>query len=511
MHSFSATEQNRLHFLILGTGALVFIAYTVAFPGLQYFWDPSVKWFQILDLIDKGFADISCTYPAAAYDPDFRFIPVPYTAVIDGRCFYWFPFQLSYVLGPLHKLFGVWSVPIFQQGMTLVVLYGMVELAGRLDLSFLKTAAAIVLFRFGTANAAALHNLEDHTITQALTMGALIVGLCGGRGAWALAGGFIGLAFGFRQETIVLAPFVFASLWWMRTWTTLPEKSSPWILTAASFWIACFLCLGSQLALNAVFVGHPLGLRALHGPHLDFWNVTLHVRRAVAHFAVEWPWLPNGMLFQMPLLALVPFNLRRDQRTPSAVGLIVLSAALLPLLWISPGGGPHIGYRFAQPLVPILILLALRPVEWERLGLPRRALIVAVFVFSILIALGVSAFGTRVYKGYVDVQGELRTLPGDVIVLRDNETWAALGRLYRERPVMQVTREDDIPAAMRSLIAGGAHSVVLVKSTMVNSGSVAPAGLTVSERGRGRLVEWALVRFPQPTKTVASKRFSQGP
>lgn len=488
MSFYTAADQKRIHFIILVSGAALFIVYVLAFPSLEYFWDPSVKWFQILDLLDRGWGDISCKYPAAPFDPDFRFSPIPYTTGIGGRCFYWFPFQLSYVLAPLYKLFGVWSVPIFQQVMSFVVLYGIVEFAGRLEFSCAKTTAAILLFRFGTANAAAVHNLEDHTITQALAVGSMVIGLGGNRVSLAAAGALIGLSFGFRQETILLAPFILAALWWMRR-----AHAPLGVVDILIFGFSTALSLSIQLALNHVLVGHMLGLRAVHGPHLDFWNVTMHVRRAAGHLFWEWPWLPNGMLFQMPLLVLVPWNLRRTSRSPTAVGLVILVLALLPLLWISPGGGPHIGYRFAQPIVPFLILLALRPIHWTAIGVVRKALVCVSFAFSILVAGGVAAFGSRVYKGYKDAEAELRSLPGGIIILRDSETWAALGRLYREKPVMQIVDDKDVVTALDRIRMRAPTDVIFVKSTMVNSGSVVPPGLRTDARGRGRLFEWAVL------------------
>ncbi len=514
MHAFNGKERFTLHAFIWGGSLLLFVIYAWALPDFRFFWDPSVKWFQILDLLRHNYQDISCAYPARKLDPEFRHMPMAYVSVVGGECRYWFPYALAYVFAPAHQVLGVWSVPLLQHGFSIFILYAMAIVCARLGLSFRATLAALLLFRLGTANLNSVANLEDHVVSAAIFMGAVLICLrvpasAVGNGpgetsrtrpvlCW-WAGLLVGCSFAVRPEMAAVGPFLGLALF-----MTASERRIGFA-RAIALGAGFALSLGVFLALNQALVDHPLGLRALDPVNrIAYTDIGARLGRAAAHLFLAPEWWLNGLLLQMPLLLAVAFNLRGDLRRASggdtATFLLVTCAVLLPLLYVSPFGGPHIGFRFGTFLYPLLIPLALRAFRGARK--PARVLAAVLICYSIVLTVPLAGYGVVVYRGYLKTHRELKALPADAVILRDDIMWHALSDHYYERPILRVLKDDDVALILERMRSRGMGRVLFARSAArPPRGPLVPAALRakVNRRGKSAVLDWAILEIA-PTK-----------
>lgn len=227
MSFFSYKERLLLHLFIAGSALILFSQIRITIPDLHFFHDGGVKWQQLESLSGTGNLTGSCRYTGRPFDPGFRFFDKTVGTVRNGRCLYFFSRIIAILFLPAYRLGGVVGIQIFQHLLSVLILYLMVNLAGRLDLTFPSTLAALIFFRFATSNLLVLNNLEEHTASTALFLAACTLAIGARRPLHLFVSGIlIGGCFSLRPEmglTVILFPVAVG---------TLRAKAHPTAITA---------------------------------------------------------------------------------------------------------------------------------------------------------------------------------------------------------------------------------------------------------------------------------------
>ena len=82
------------------------------YPGNVATGDAGYKYLEARDLLLHGPADLSCIYPGRDVDPDMKYIPFqePFVYLIQGSCYYVFPFQLAFLYAPFYFIGGIYGI-----------------------------------------------------------------------------------------------------------------------------------------------------------------------------------------------------------------------------------------------------------------------------------------------------------------------------------------------------------------------------------------------------------------
>ena len=492
-------RQNRiLYAFIILSSLLIYLYYYFSLPELHFFSDTFIKWAQVQDLIQKDYKSIACIYPGKAVDPGYEFFTQPYWSLKAGQCYYWFPYLLAYVFAPAFQLLGAHGILLLQHLLSAFILFAMISLARRLGFSYQMNLLALVLFRFGTANLTNLGILEDHIISIAIFVAGLLVIL--NKGAYVGPGGFIiALATGFRPEIGLMGLFLPVGYGFFIKDNFRDKISDRGGLIArlTPFKEPLTLALGFGLGLFVIFwlnfylTGHILGLRVedrrLIGPH----TFPARLSGMFEYLIFTKTFFFKGLLFQMPLLLLIPFNLRIKQRRPLIGYFLILISAIIPLALIMPDSGPYLGFRFAGMLYPILILLALNPLDKGYFFVTRtkKIFFCIAYAHSIVMAILLLIFGHFIYAGNMKVYKILGKLEPEYVILKDNATWGSIEDLYYKKKFLQVTDESKTLALLKRLRHNGVKRVAIVQTTLLKE-KVKPEiyGYTILKKSSNELL-----------------------
>ena len=476
------------------------------------FWSPdsSIRYVQLVSLLQRRFERVDAVYPAVTLDPQARFYPVSpgFAVVREGKVYLAYSPYFPALAAPLYRLlgaFGLVALPL-ASGL-LVVAVSCSWLGRRMPELGLVGGVAVGL---GTPLAVYSVVFWDHAPVAALTAAGLLV-LAGDRGANRqafLAGALVGMATWFRNEVYVFAAAAAVAWALVAGWRRLPRVLAGMLCGAAPAWL-----------LNWHLYGHPLGLKGLAGAQAlaarlggterwlwsrlvagydllisieNFQNATSPLRApeslgvagvlvgsavllrlgtanrtpasvyavgvavaAVAAWLVATGAGVMGLVPAMPVLVLLGLwrpGERAEQLIGLAAGLYVLG-----VLATGSEGGLQWGPRYLLPAVPPLVWLAFSGVARaykESSRDMRRALAVCA-VLSVAASFGVQAVGVWRVRAQVlagaRVEAILRSVESPILVTGMEPLFRFLGYLYFDRVLMSVEGPDELQDLARVL------------------------------------------------------------
>ena len=443
-----------------------------------FFGDADYKWRQIQDLLTLGPFDISCRYPARLLDPDLRLFTDSNPVVnAGGRCYYLYPYGLSFLFAPAVWLAGKAGVFALQQMLSAGILILMIVLGRRLSLSAPQILVSLVLFRLGTGNLLQGVDLEEHTASTAVYLTACVIALFARTHISLFLGGMLaGLGFLLRPELAILGPALPLSLYWANRSEQSSFAKRSWI----SFALGLALCLGLLSFLNYMAVGHPLGIKAFDPLHAVDWNT--RAPGILRNLFFHPRFVTNGLLFHMPLLALLLVYARARNRREASGALrffLVQVAVCLPVLLVV---SPHLptaaaGFRFAAFLYPVMILLVVRllpsvreqPV-WGTLGLLAAGV-------SVIVSIGLFAVGLAIDRGFRQMHATLRDHRTPVIIVRDQFAQQPIATLFFESQVVFAAENHEVLRIIGAARARGLGEVLVVRHSLAGGGPLLPKGM----------------------------------
>ena len=464
-----------LYGFVLLSAPAIYLFYILTLPELHFFGDPLLKWTQIQDLIAHNYQSIACVYPSRDLDPEMRFFPLASWSIKEGACYYWFPYILSYVFAPAYELLGNYGIPVLQHLFSISILMCMISFAKRLRMSFSITLAALVLFRFGTANFMNVHDLEDHTISVAFFCVGLVLILRGGNTVF--PGGFLSaLPLGVRPEVGLMGLFLFLGYLVYKkqvlftpqagkqgTFRIITNFREPLLLV-----LGFFLGITLIFLLNYNFTGHALGMRMSDPGLTRSYSPAFRLKGMLGYLFISWPFIFQGLLFQMPLLLLAPFNLKIKENKGLTGFFLALGLALIPLSLIRPEAMPTAGFRFAGLLYPVLILLALNPIDKKYFTLNKTKKIVFSLLYlqsPLMLAFSLT-YGVLIYKNFLQIHSQIRNINTEHVIIRDHIVWAATAELFYTKKILKAMSDEDFTEVLKCLKDKNVMRVTVIKARL---------------------------------------------
>lgn len=387
----------------LGLSALFLLALFVwYYPGEAPSGDAAYKYLQVKDFVRADFSSFACDWPGSRFDPDFAFFPFqePMAYIIEGRCFYVFPYQLVFVYLPFFLAAGTVGIYL----VSLLAGWGILALtflaARRIGLDEARASQAVwfSLAAYGLATYAL--GMNEFTLTGLLALGAVVCAL--GRSFWqAAAGGLaIGIALQFRAESALLGCTIPAAVWLFAT----DERRRG---RALVFFAVFATVLGLFFAANQAVFGHPLGLRGI--VFMEGQADTLVDR--LIRLGEYWAGRRTALLINTPVFLFIFPVLWRVLRPGSAVGstasaspvevaapeyraglrimaLTALSYAVVVPLAVANFPGAQFGERFLFNVYPLLALIAFQVFPLNVFGAWARSWIAGVLLAGTLLYTG---------------------------------------------------------------------------------------------------------------------------
>ena len=499
MDFYKRREWYIIHALLFISGAFLFFFYLAGFYEFgepAYFWDSSIRWRMVGDLIENGFTDFSVIYPARDLDPGMEFFPADYMSKLGDKGYSWFSPYTSFLFAPFYYIPGGFGPALLQQLLHLGILYLMVLIGGRLRLPFYFLIGSLLLFRFGTAQVFMLADIESHTVAAfflllGIYLGAFhesksppsFRGLKGESrtpfsGLSLLGGVFAGLAFAFRPETLV-AIIILPLLIYFFSPTGIPGKDADEELKVMRRRRAQTVLRGSLFSLliimyaNLSLYENFLGVKAALDPAHDLPDAWLaHLLNMPRVLFFDSLFISNGFFFQAPLAFAAIYTLFRSPEEERETFLYMRLAGgfficLPALAFLTPAslGGPYIGFRFAYFLYPLMILLALKHIslslKTNNFRFPKRLGYSVLYLWSIILSFAFMAVSNVVYKDYYRIYTGLKKTNSSVLIVRDTYITAALYDEFYRRPTLLIKEGSKIAPMIKKLKAAGYKNVDL--------------------------------------------------
>lgn len=373
------------HKVPLFISLFVLFAFIYFYPAGLEPADGGLKHFQVLDFIKQNFQTLECYYPEKEIDPDLKFIPwrgTFFLHIIDNKCYYVFPFYLTFLLTPLHLIFGTvgeYLLPLFGFIWTVWLLW---LWSDKLSLTKENRIYFLLYFGLGTGLLHYAFLLSETNVNSAMLNTAFYL-------TWRsiheksdrlfLASALLlGLAVYLRQESLIVGILLVGFCFLTRTKT---------FLQSLGFLSIYLFLIGLWAFVNGKIFGNPLGLRGVEqvtaaaDPEFIskrirmFYEFFLHGRDNV------------GLFLSSPLLVLIPFYIRKWKTLDRGFLPIFLTAVafvlILPFAVVNYQGVGW-GTRFALSMTPVLLLsVVLFHQSKDSFSIPKWARIVTI-VWSIL-------------------------------------------------------------------------------------------------------------------------------
>ena len=470
------TERAWLLSFVCASSAALLVFALLWGGSAPFFGDADYKWRQIEDLLALGPTDISCRYPARDLDLGLGLFTASNPVVVRaGRCFYLYPFALSFVMAPSVWLGGKSGVFVTQQLLSATVMALMIWFGRRLRMSGVRILLSLVLFRFGTGNLLQSVDLEEHTASTVFYLAGAALALCArSRGPVFVAGVVAGAAFLFRPELSISGVLLPVSLAWARSDEPDGRTRKAWLPLLSGLGLSLtFFAL-----LNYRLVGHPLGIKAFDPLHaVDLSTRAAGIVRNVFFHPV---FVTNGLLFHMPLLLfLAAYARRRNRAGPQGPTVRYLCAQIalgLPVLLVVAPSLPTAaaGFRFAAFLYPVMILLVvrllpsiqIRPV-WGTVGLLMAGV-------SVALTVGLCRVGLVVEREFRNMNALLRAEKAPVMIIRDRLAQQAVSSLFFETRIVFAGEDSDVVRIVADAGRKRLGEVAVVRHVLGNQAGILP-------------------------------------
>ncbi len=394
----------------------------------HFYGDSGFKWLQIEDLKSKDFSDISCSYPGNEFDPNFSLLKNSGVITIQKeKCYYLFPYALSYILYFPTLFGGQIGIIIFQHILVGFILYWMYNIGKIIKLELWKIVLSMILIRFGTSYGISVFDLEEHILSGFLFTFAVYRLLIKSNSfqIW-LSGFLIGFLFLIRPETLVnLFIYAFSISYLSKNYDVKTQRSrigyGIFGITSSIFSI----CL-----LNQILVNHPLGIKAFDPIH--YVSFGERISGLIRNLFFYSPFYFNPLFFQMPILAfaLLDFRFKKYIKyTPEIKFLFSFLYAIPILVLVAPTSSTYyLGLRFIYYLYPILVLLTLYVVDLG--SLKKKVLFFCLFTWSFITFLISLKVSFSIYKGYDLNYKSLQYHRQNLVLVRDIGALMSLSDLY---------------------------------------------------------------------------------
>ena len=336
-------------------------AFVWYYPGEAPTGDAAYKYLQVKDFINGGYRGFACDYPGREIDPAFQWFPFqePMAYIIDGQCFYVFPYQLIFVYLPFYLLagnVGIYLVSLLTGWLILLMIY---RIGGQLGFDE-PHRAGLVWFSFAAYGLLTYAlGMNEFALTGLLALTAAYCALLPGVLPAVFGGICVGIALQFRAESALLGCTIPAAIWLFA-----PDDGRR--SRAVVFFAVFALILGAFFLANQAVFGHPLGLRGIVFIEGQQQSVLDRLLRMLEY----WAGRPTAIFINTPVFVLVPLALWAlfrpgsdspggDQRAYLRMfGMIAVSYGVVVPLAVANYPGSQFGERFIFNVYPLLGILA---------------------------------------------------------------------------------------------------------------------------------------------------------
>ncbi len=358
--------------LVLGFVLIAYVCFLWLMPE-DCFWitDGGNKFIQLKSFSESG--SIAVVYPAEDIDPQRRFFPRGghHFKSINGKMYSFYPPYFSLISAPLYNLFGwngIFIIPLFS---TIACLFFVSKMARFLRLP--KERILLILSAFATPLFFYSLTFWEHTLAVLLSTASVYLALLALSGTrpglfLSLAGGLIGAAAAFREESYVLLAAMAGALMVCsnhKRSSSLFALALGFLSAALPLWIFNYLTYGHILGLHPVIYSELPGgppLLSLQAVIMKISNFFVYLFRFHAAGADE-KFLTTLLVIPFILATAAGVFTKKDDRYIFNVKVLILaicsfsSLALTTLLIKNPK--PIINTLWTQSLVtsiPFIII-----------------------------------------------------------------------------------------------------------------------------------------------------------